>query len=582
MKRRLAAILAADVVGYSRLMSGDEEGTLSKLSQVLDDVIQPLITSHNGRVFKLMGDGILAEFASAVDALNCALEWQNTLAVAAPIGSADSDQLQFRIGVNLGEIIVREDDIFGNGVNLAARLEALSEPGGICISEDVHRQTEGAIDAKFEDMGAQQLKNIDKPVNTYRLVSAGQPVEPARADDAELAPTQRPSIAVLALTNMSGDPEQEYFSDGISEDIITELSRNQELFVIARNSSFSYKGKSIKIQEIGEDLGVDYVVEGSVRKSGRTLRITVQLIEAETGNHIWAEKYDRELEDIFEVQDEISHAIVAVLPVRIKKALVDKVRTMPSENLTAYDYFMRADWLYKQSSVKKTGEILDMLGKAIEIDPTCAPAYALIARVHAYSVFTFSPIGDDPTIVAQQHIKRALELGEDIHFVQLSAGHIYSICGMHDLAKLHSDKAIALNPNEFSGLISRGGLITYLGDPREGVNILTKALGHDPLTPDFHYEDLAEAYYMLKEYEKAIEIYQRWQDPPIHMYTHLAACNAQLGRDEEARRAAKIFEDGRPKGSDFSFYAAAHARLCKRQEDADHWLDGYRKAGLID
>ena len=575
MKRRLAAILAADAVGYSKLMAGDEEGTLSKLSQILSDLISPLIAEHDGRVVKLMGDGILAEFASAVDAVNCALAWQNRMA-------ADIDGLQFRIGINLGDVIIQDNDIFGNGVNLAARLEALAAPGGICISEDVHRQIKGKTEARFEPMGEQKLKNVDKPVNTYRVMAAGAASAPVAPTGAEPVQRDRPSIAVLALTNMSGDPEQEYFSDGISEDIITELSRNQELFVIARNSSFSYKGKSIKIQEIGQDLGVDYVVEGSVRKSGQTLRITVQLIEAATGNHIWAEKYDRELKDIFEVQDEISQAIVSVLPVRIKKALIDKVRTQPIENLTAYDYFMRADSLYKQSSVQKREEILEMLDKAIQIDPKCAPAYALMARVHAYSVFTFSPIGDDPTIEALRNIRTALDLDEDNHFVQVAAGHVYSICGQHDLAKIHSDKAIAQNPNEFAGLIARGGLITYLGDPAEGVKILSTALGHDPLSPDFHYEDLAEAHYMLREYERAIEIYQKWQDPPIHMYTHLAACNAQLGRMEEAQRAAGIFENGRPAGSDFSFYANAHARLCKRPEDAEHWLDGYRKAGLID
>ena len=573
MKRRLAAILAADVVGYSKLMASDEEGTLAKLSQAVRRVIEPLIDRHGGRVVKLMGDGILAEFASAIDAVKCAVAWQAEMA-------RNGENFQFRIGVNLGDVIIQEDDIFGNGVNLAARLEALAEPGGVCISEDVYRQAVGKIDARFENIGAQTLKNMDRPVHVYRVwMGEKGAVHKPRLGASEI---DRPSIAVLALNNMSGDPEQEYFSDGISEDIITELSRNQELFVIARNSSFSYKGKATKVQDIGRDLGVDYVVEGSVRKAGQTLRITVQLIEAATGNHIWAEKYDRVLADIFEVQDEISQAIVAVLPVRLKKALIDKGRTKPSENLTAYDYFMRADWLYKQSSVKKRDEILDLLAKAIAIDPECAPAYALISRVHAYSVFTFSPIGSDPTIVALENIKRALALAEDNHFVQVCAGHVYTICGQHDLAKLHSDKALALNPNEFSGLIARGGLVTYLGDPLQGVQILTKALGHDPLSPDFHYEDLAEAHYMLKEYEKAIEIYLRWQDPPIHMFTHLAACYAQLGRMEEARHAAKVFEEGRPADSDFSFYASAHARLCKNREDADHWLEGYRKAGLID
>ena len=575
MERRLAAILAADVVGYSKLMEKDEAGTLSVLSHLIKDVIEPLITKHNGRIVKLVGDGILAEFGSVVDAVTCAVAWQKT------VTEFSANNLQFRIGINLGDIIFQDSDIFGNGVNVAARMEALSSPGGICISGAVHSEVKNKLDHKYDDLGENKVKNIAEPVRVYRVATGNLGSELNTNENIGLTQTGKASIAVLAFTNMSGDPEQDYFSDGISEDIITELSRFKELFVIARNSSFSYKGKPTKVQDIGRDLGVDYVVEGSVRKAGRRVRITVQLIEAASGNHIWAERYDRELEDIFELQDEITQAIVTILPVRLQNALIENARKKPSKNLSANDYFMRANWLYKQAGPNAANDTLDLLKKAVEIDSNCAPAYALIARVHAYSVFTFSPIGEDPTVAALENINRALGLGEGDHFVHVCAGHVYSICGDHDLSKIHSDKAIALNPNEFSGLIARGGLLTYLGDPTGGVNLLTKALGHDPLSPDFLFEDLAEAYYMLKDYEKAIEIYMRWQNPPIHMYTHLAACYAQLGGMKEARSAAKTFEDGRPKNSDFSFYAAAHARLCKRLEDAEHWLEGYRKAGLI-
>ncbi len=575
MERRLAAILAADVVGYSRSMEKDESGTLSSLSRAIRETIEPLITHHNGRVVKLMGDGILAEFASVVDAVACAISWQGKIAEG-------SNDIQFRIGINLGDIIIQDGDIFGNGVNVAARLEGLADPGSICLSGTVHGEVKNKLDLVFDDLGEQKIKNIDEPVRAYRIAKKNQ-LATSNTDNGDArALSDKPSIAVLAFTNMSGDPEQEYFSDGISEDIITELSRFQDLFVIARNSSFSFKGKSTKVQDIGSELGVTHVVEGSVRKAGQRIRVTVQLIEAATGNHVWAERYDRELEDIFELQDEITRAIVTVLPVRLQGALIENARKKPSNDLSAYDYFMRARWLYFQTSGKSPDDVLELLTTAVQIDPNCAAAYAFIARVHAYSVFTFSPIGADPTIVALENIERALALSEGDHYVHLLAGHVYSICGKHDLALHHSDRAIALNPNEFSGLVARGGLLTYLGDPAKGVDLLTEALGHDPLTPDFHFEDLAEAYYMMRDYEKAIEIYRRWQNPPVHMYTHLAACYAQLDRMEEAQRATKIFEDSRSKDSDFSFYAAAHARLCKRPEDADHWLEGYRKAGLID
>ena len=575
MERRLAAILAADVVSYSTLMENDEAGTLSSLSDIIAQLVEPLVAENNGRIFKLIGDGVLADFGSVVDAVTCAIAWQKRM-------EEDKSGLQFRIGINLGDIIAQDGDIFGNGVNVASRLEGLANPGGICLSGNVYSEVKNKINLSFEDLGEQSVKNIREPIRAYRI-ELQPPIEASKPDEgATIVEMDKPSIAVLAFANLSGDPEQEYFSDGISEDIITELSRFQELFVIARNSSFSFKGKSLKVQDIGNELGVTHVVEGSVRKSGRRIRVTVQLIEAKTGNHVWAERYDRELEDIFELQDEITHAIVTVLPVRLEDALIDSARKKSSNELSAYDYFMRARWLYIRTSGKSPDDVLDLLATAVQIDPNCAPAYAFIARVHAYSVFTFSPISADPTIAALENIERALALGEGDHYVHVRAGHVFSICGKHDLALVHSDKAMALNPNEFAGLVARGSLLTYLGDPAQGVEILTKALGHDPLTPDFNFEDLAEAYYMLRDYKKAVAIYERWQNPPVHMYTHLAACYAQLGRMEEAVRVTKIFEENRPKGSDFSYYATAHARLCKRSEDADHWLQGYRKAGLID
>lgn len=570
MERRLAAILTADVVGYSKLMAEDEASTLCVLKEHRAKVFDPLITKHNGRIVKLMGDGVLVEFASVVDAVHSAVVIQETL-------SAQNGPIKLRIGINLGDIIIDGDDIYGDGVNLAARIEALAEPGTVALSEYAHNQVDRKVSYVFEDTGLHTLKNIDRPIRVFRVVTDGIAAAqlPSETPDAK-----KPSIAVLAFNNMSGDPEQEYFSDGISEDIITELSRFRELFVIARNSSFSYKGKSTKVQDIGRDLGVTYVVEGSVRKAGQRIRITVQLVEAATGIHVWAERYDRELEDIFDLQDEITRTIVTVLPVRLQGALIDNARKKPSESLSAYECFLRAQWLTDKTSSNAT-KSLEQLATAIRIDPKFAQAYALTAYVHAYSVFTFSPIGDDPTVAARANIERALALGDGDHYVHAMACEVYMVCGEHDLAQIHSDRALALNPNEINGLYEKGVLLSYTGKTKEAVEHLHRALAHDPLAPDHQYEALAEANYMLGKYEDAIEIYERWRDPPVHMYTHLAACYAQIDRMEEAHRAATMFQEGRPAGSDFSFYANAHARLCKHPKDADHWIEGYRKAGLL-
>ena len=574
MERRLSAILAADVVGYSKMMGDDEAGTLAVLKAHRKDLFDPETEKRGGRIVKLMGDGVLVEFPSVVDAVECAIAIQETLV-------KDDSSIRLRIGINLGDVIIEGDDIYGDGVNLAARLEALAEPDGVCVSDIVYQSVHKIVDANFENMGEQKVKNITEPLRTYRvkidtsvMTQNSNKGEPSSVHD-------RPSIAVLAFNNMSGDPEQEYFSDGISEDIITELSRFQELFVIARNSSFSYKGKSTKVQEIGKDLGVTYIVEGSVRKSGKRLRITVQLIEAATGKHIWAERYDRELEDMFELQDEITRTIVTVLPVRLQGALLERARKKPSDSLSAYECFLRAYQLNDHSS-GNAPEVLQLLATALEMDPKFARAYALKGYVHAYSVFTFSPIGADPTIAARKQIELALAFGEDDHYVHAMACEVYMASGQHDLAQIHSDKALALNPNEIHALLEKGVLMNYSGNSKEAVSFLHSVLVHDPIAPDFYYESIAEANYMLGNYTEAINIYERWRDPPVHMYTHLAACYAQLGQMEESRHAAALFESGRPKDSDFSFYAAAHSRLCKRPEDAEHWLDGYRKAGLIE
>ena len=575
MQRRLSAILSADMVGYSRLMEADEQDTIARQKRHRSTVMDPKISQYGGRIVKTMGDGLLVEFSSTVDAVRCALEIQRAVAEC-DADIAEGSRIRYRVGVNLGDISIDGDDVLGDGVNVAARLEGLSPPGGICISDIVYQTLQGKLAEPFTDIGEQALKNMSRKVRVWQWA----PERPAPLAGSAASISNKPSIAVLPFTNMSGDADQEYFSDGITEDIITELSRFPDLFVVARNSSFSYKKKPTKVQDIGKDLGVGYVVEGSVRKAAQRVRITVQLIEVLSGNHIWAERYDRDLKDVFELQDEITRTITAVLPIRLQVALIESARQKPSENLSAYDYYLRARWLFDRTSEKMT-EVLDLLSEAIRIDPGCAHAYAMMARAQAYSVFTFSPVGGDPTALASENIERALALGSGDHYIHTMAGHVYLICGQYDLASLHSEKALALNPNDFSALVTSGFITAYLGDHERGIDRMPEALAHDPLAPDNLSEDLAEAYYMRGEYEKTIEIYQRWQNPPVHMYTHLAACYAQLDRWDDVQRVVAIFRKECPKDADFASYAAAHARICKRPEDADHWLDGYRKAGLL-
>lgn len=572
LERRLAAILAADVVGYSRLTRENEEATLAAFSKLREGFIGPLIAQHRGRIVKVMGDGYLVEFKSAVDAVQCAVAWQQGVTKA-----QNSQVLTFRIGINLGDIVVEDDDILGDGVNLAARLEALADPGGIVISDMVQESICHKLDFKFVDQGQQPLKNIDQPLRTWKWID-GCANPPAAGN---LATTgDKPTIAVLAFKNLSDDPEQEYFSDGVSEDIITELGRFPELFVIARNSSFAYKNSHTLAADIGRDLGVQYLVQGSVRKAGERVRISVQLVDTETGNQIWAERYDKQLEDIFELQDEITRSVVTVLPVRLQSAIVERAKRKPVKGLSAYDYVLRARYLENHTS-DRVPEILQLLKTAIELNPTCARAFSMLAFVQAYSVFTFSPVGNDPIVAAEANIRNSLNLDPDDHLIQSEAAHVYLIAGRHHLAEKHIQRAYALNPNDISLQIYRGIIANYCGDSQLGLEMLRTALSHDPLARDHWFESLAEASYMLRKYEEAIELYQQWQNPPVHMLTHLAACYAQLGKMDNAHQAVEEFERKRPANSDFRFYAKAHARLCKRPEDANHWLEGYRKAGLI-
>ena len=583
--RKLTAILYADVVGYSRLTGGDELGTHRKVMDAMDFATES-INSTGGTVLRYAGDAILAEFSSVVATVDAGVTIQTELDRRNESVPEDS-KVQIRIGVNLGEVLQDRGEIYGDGVNLAARLESAAQPGGLCVSGSVHDQVRGKVDLVFTDGGLVELKNIDRPTQIYHWHPAQKSDGPVSSTtDPMPAPTPAPTakqsaIAVLPFDNMSGDLDQEYFSDGITEDIITELSRFRELQVMARNSSFYYKGQAIKVQDVGRELGVSYIVEGSVRKAGNRVRVTVQMVEVESGTHVWAERYDRELEDIFAVQDEITQSIVSVLPNRLRSAMTEQVQRKSTESLSAYEYFLQGRWVYINTGGTDPAAIR-MLDKAIDIDPTYAQAHAVLANLYAYSRFSLGAWYGDPEIKARSYIDNALKYGESDSTIHTMVGESYYWLGEFDQAKFHLEKALLLNPHDVSTILAYGATLSGEGDSKEGLRWIDKALAIDPHVSDFAWESKSECLYMLREYETCLEVMMSWRDPPPHTYAHMAACYAQLGRMDEAYKAAAQFRSHCAEDVNFPRYAANHANICKRQVDKDNWLNGYRKAGLLD
>jgi TolB-like protein len=380
VERRLTAIRAADVAGYSRLMGADEEGTLAQLKAHRSALVDPKIKEHRGRIVKTTGDGMLVEFASVVDAVRCAVEVQRGMAER-NANVPQERRIEFRVGINVGDIIIDGDDIYGDGVNVAARLEVLAEPGGICVSSRVQEDAEGKLNITFENTGEQQLKNIARPVRVYRVRLSG----PAEGQRSALPLPDKPSIAVLPFQNMSGDPEQEYFADGIVEEIITALSRFRQLFVIARNSSFTYKGRAVDVKQVGRELGVRYVLEGSVRKAGNRVRITGQLIDAMTGGHLWGDRFEGALEDIFDLQDRVTTSVVSAIAPKLEQAEIERANRKLTENLDAYDHYLRGlASLYQLTNRNSLDEALRLFQRAIELDPTFAPVHASAAWCYSH------------------------------------------------------------------------------------------------------------------------------------------------------------------------------------------------------
>ena len=578
MERKLAAILAADVVGYSRLMAADEVGTLAVLKAHRKEVIDPKIAAYRGRIVKLMGDGALVEFASAVDAVQCAVDIQRALAER-NTDVPDERRMDIRIGVNLGDVIVEGDDLYGEGVNVAARLQELAEAGGICLSADVHRQVEGKVDVAFDDAGAHEVKNLPRPIRMWRWREAAPAVGATSAAAKEaLALPDKPSIAVLAFDNISRDPEQEYFADGITEDIITALSRFRSLFVIARNSSFAYKGRAVKVQEVGQDLGVQYVLEGSVRKAGSRVRITAQLVDAASGNHVWAERYDRDMEDIFAVQDEVTQTIVATLVGRLEAADLERAKRKARDNLAAYDYLLRGNDYHHRGTKEDNAQALRMLEKAIELDPEYAPAHAALACTIGQAwVRGYLPEPEKLSQRCFETAQKARSLDDDDSECHRILAAIHLIRGQHDQAEFHLDKALSLNPNDDRLVAQRGELLTLLGRPEEGLEWIERAARLNPYHPDGRAGDLGQALHAACRYEEAVRTFRRIAAPHHGHHAYLAACYARLGRDEEAKTHAAEVLELKP---DFSVDEYLNTVPYKERSDREHHRQGLIKAGL--
>ena len=541
-RQRLAAILMADVAGYSRLMSCDERGTVAALDSARA-VFRTTIDAHRGRVIDMAGDSVLAVFETASGAVVSALAIQAELARLSSDVAADC-RMQFRIGIHLGDVMEKADgSVYGDGVNIAARLEGIAEPGGVTVSDAVQCAVRQRLDASFDDIGEQRVKNIAAPVRAYRVrelaPGAGRAGASAAAASARAAPKRdrvdKPSIAVLPFDNMSGDPEQDFFADGITEDIITELSRFRELFVISRNSSFKFKGKPVEVQKFAQELGVQYVVEGSVRKAGRRVRITVQLIDAETDRHLWAERYDRDLEDIFAIQDEVTTSIVATLPGRVEAAARDRAARLTTDNMAAYECVLTGKVLHHRANREDNAKAQRLLERAIELDPSYAHAHAWKACALGQTwVYNWCENRPETQVRIMEALQTALALDDNDCDVHRILAAINVIQDRHDQAVYHQRRALSLNPNDDLVVVQQGEILTWLGQPEEGIEWIKKAMRLNPYHPERFWSHLGRACFAARRYGEAVEALKCISTPDALVRAGLAACHARLGAAEAA------------------------------------------------
>ena len=581
VERRLAAVLAADVVGYSRLMEVDEAGTLARLKAVRLELIDPAIAKCKGRIIKTTGDGMLVEFQSVTEALRCAVDFQQRMARRNRDMPA-SRTLVYRVGINLGDVIVEESDISGDGVNVAARLESIADPGGICVSAAVRDQVGDRLDVGYEDLGEQHVKNINRAIRVFRVLLNGQSPEASNGvsggQGAPQVSARKPSIAVLPFVNMSGDSEQEFFADGLTEDIITELSRFRELLVISRNAVFVHKGKPVKAQEIAREFGVDYVAEGSVRKAADRVRVTVQLIDGETETHIWAERYDRKLEDIFAIQDEVTSAIAATLFGRVEAARHDRVQRKRTENMAAYEYVLTGKVLHHWSNREANAEALRMLNRAIELDPNYAHAHAWKACVTGQAwLHKWCENPEASVRLISDELQTALSLDDndaDVHRILAALNLNFN---EYDKSIYHQERALSLNPNSDLIVVQQGELLTWLGRPAEGIEWVRRAMRLNPYHPERFWSHLGRAQYTARIYTDAIQSFSKLTAPDHTHHAFLASSSAQLGNRTAAAAHAREVLQREPTFTVQSYLGTLHYQ---QPSDIEHLREGLVKAGL--
>jgi adenylate cyclase len=574
VKRKLAAILSADVKGFSRLMGEDEESTARTLN-TYKEVMAGLIQHHHGRVVDAPGDNVLAEFASVVDAVRCAVEIQKELKTR-NADLPENRRMEFRIGVNLGDVIEEGDKILGDGVNITARMESLSEAGGICISGNAYEQVENKVEVGFEYLGEHMVKNITRPVRVYRVITqAGV----AHGMDKKLNLPEKPSIAVLPFVNMSGDPEQEYFSDGITEDLITDLYKISGLFVIARHSVFTYKGKAVRVDQVGRELGVRYVLEGSVRKVGSRVRITAQLVDTLRGGHLWAERYDRDLKDIFALQDEVTQKIVESLAVRLTKREEDRLAHKYTDNLEAYDLVLRGLEFYFRFAQEANVKAREIFQKVIDLDPQYSLAHSRLGWTYLreWSLgWTQSPGSLER---ASELAKRAIVLDDSLSDAHALLAETYVWNNQHDDAIAEAEKGVILDPNNAERMVDLGNILAWAGRPEEAIGWIKKGMRFNPICPVAYLFSLGHAYLLTEQYAEAIATLNKAVDRQPDFWPSrflLAACYLQVGQQEKSLAEIEKIKKLIP-----SLAPEAWKRLpYKDQRQANRFLEALRGLGL--
>ncbi|WEX75675.1 adenylate/guanylate cyclase domain-containing protein [Sinorhizobium numidicum] len=576
MEQRLAAVLAADMAGYSRLMETDEAGTLARLRTHRIELIDPAIAKNKGRIIKTTGDGMLVEFQSVTDAVKCAVEIQQRMKRRNSDVPQDR-RIEFRIGINLGDIIFDDEDIFGDGVNIASRIEQLADVGGVCITAAVATQIADRLEVAIEDLGEKTLKNISRPVHLFRIGLEGSAL-PSQPDDIDTKRSvAKPSIVVLPFINMSGDPDQEFFADGLTEDILTELSRRHELFVISRNSSFVYKNRAVNAREVAEKLGAQYLVEGSVRKSGDRVRVTVQLIDAANDAHIWADKYDRKLDDIFAIQDEVTAAIAATLPGRVEAAQRDQLARTKPANMAAYECALTAKVLHHRGTVADNEQAQLLIDRAVALDPGYAHAHAWRACILGQA-WVHGWCEDKDAVWAEivAELDQALALDDndaDVHRI-LAAVNVNN--NALTTARYHQERALSLNPNYDLVVVQQGELLTWLGRPEEGIEWIRKAMRLNPHHPERFWSHLGKAHFSARQYGEAIEAFMHLSVMDYVQHAFVAACYGWLG-DEIA--AAAHLEKVRALAPQFDIESLLATMHYAQESDVQHLREGLIRAG---